>query len=244
MGRRVIGTASLARQVRHAAKLMGQGVAPPRLEVDAGVIESLGIDRATARRLNAAADAEEQVAIIQPYLVRHRESTNREKAASAMRIAARHVQILREGCESIEGEGIAVPIPPLVDLVNLPHFNDLRFDLDCWSWSFGRLKLRRILHSMKGCRDVSAKLSAKRFVITYRSRGGKGRFLLLDQGTVTPGRVVAIKLAVTEAPTGGRTNRSQCGHEERAHVLPLKPRREPKWLRSGARLLLDALTSG
>ncbi len=228
-----MGLTRFARQVQLAAKVIESGGSPPRLDPELDVLDRLGVDSVSARRLRCA-NVKDQIEIVRPFLQRSRESGRRAKVSVGMKVAERHAAYLRQGLRG-DGADLELPGPALMELVGVPAFELIRLESEhCGSWTFRRLKLRRILHSMKGCSSVSVRLRDRKLVISYRSKpNGRGRFVLLDQAVPVTAGVFMVSLV---APPRGI-----CSLKPTTADPVSTPTRTPPWIQDAARTLIDTL---
>ena len=243
-----MSVSAFTREVRLAAKLIVSGASPPRLRPNASVVSDLGIDERTYE-LFREADVVGQVALVTPLLNRRLQTERASKAAAARRVAERHAAILMNGARR-SGDGLGLPVPPLIDVAASPAFKVLLLDSDLGSWSFPRLKLRRVLYALKGCNDVKVELRGRRLFIGYNTQGpGRGQFVLLDQQVPVGPDVFVIRLGQAARLSGAGTTHAK-GQRRPLRLSDaesqgeLRPRRSaPEWLRESAELLLDAIAS-
>ena len=238
--------ARFSREVRLAAKLLESGAYSPPLCIDSDVAGALGIDKATCQRIRSA-EVDEQVKILWPFLVHHRDAERTTRADSAREVAVGHVALLNRGLRG-DGNELELPAPPLIDIVMLPAFKVLQLDSGLGTWSFRRLALRRLFYCLKSCTRVRARLRSGALRIDYRTVGrGRGHFVLLDQRTAIDPDVFVIRLdSPAERPQAEPVLTAPTLRSSMPRRMPKQPCLRPPsrdWLREGAKLLLDAIAS-
>ena len=238
--------ARFSQEVRLAAKLLESGAYSPPLCIDSDVAGALGIDKATCQRIRSA-EVDEQVKILRPFLVHHRDTERAAKVDAASKIAAKHVALLNRGLR-VDGDDLELPAPPLIDIVMLSAFKVLQLDSGTGTWSFPRLTLRRLFYTLKRCTSVRIRLRSGTLRIDYGTVGrGRGHFVLLDQQTAVGADVFVIRLcSPVERPQAEPVLTTPTLRSSISGRTPPQPRlRSPSrdWLRDGAKLLLDAIAS-
>jgi len=227
-----VDVAGFLAQIKLAVKLLEAGAAPARLDPDDAVLDALLVGPADRQQV-ARADVGEQVELLRPYVARVLLGQQEAKVRAAMSAAEALVSQLQRQARHDAGS-TWMPLAPLAALTAIPAFKALRFETASTRWCFPRALLGKVLHSLAGCTEASARLETARLTVSYLSRVGRGQIVLLDQA-VPDWETGVLRIALVEP----------------AHVSPEQHRVPPwrhlrlepprHWLVDAAYALVDGL---
>jgi hypothetical protein len=205
------------------------------------VLATLGVPNELAGRLRAA-PLDDQLEILTPFLTRALAEEKRAKVSAATTAAAALVRDIQVAARA-SPEGIALPMDTLSSLATVPACSALRLAAGGEdSWAVPRVNRAKVLGSVKRCTAAGVRLSGGRLHVTYTNEaGGKGQFILLDQGRrVGHSDILTINLQPRRAAAGA----TNVAVPARPAVAPQQDGGCGHWLTDAIYALADQLLAG